>query len=87
MTLRQLHEAASLRFDWPYERRRWDLTLRLADVQHRVIESVLLAQPRHAVGLKLEPVSGCQLPELRRVKDRGLHDGPELIKEMLEAAR
>ena len=56
----------------------------LAHMQKRVIEPVLLAQPRHAVGLELEPVAGSQLRELRRVELRGLHDGPELVEEMLE---
>ena len=62
-------------------------SFRLAHVQHRVVEPVLLAQPRDALGLELEPVAGAELRELRGVELPAAEDRPELVEVMLEAAR
>src|SRR5690242_692643 len=50
-------------------------------------QSMLRAEARHALRLELEPVPCPQLPELLRVEVGLLHEGPHLVKEVLEAAR
>src|SRR5438046_481065 len=53
----------------------------------KAIEPVFLAGPRQAVGLDLEAVAGPQRPELAGIEVRSLHEGTELVEEMLEAPR
>ena len=37
-------------------------------VEHRMVEPVLGAEPRHALRIELEPVAGADLAQLRRVE-------------------